>query len=72
MNLDQVFDPKLAEAFRFGVNDDDTADCYAGERVKRRSAIFLNDPRSAIRPGSPPSPMNILRKAWKKCFRKVC
>ena len=30
MNLDQVFDPKLAEAYRFGVNYFDTADCYNG------------------------------------------
>lgn len=30
MSLDQRFDPKLAEALRFGVNYVDTADCYAG------------------------------------------
>lgn len=30
MAFDQVFDPKLAEAYRYGVNYFDTADCYAG------------------------------------------
>jgi predicted aldo/keto reductase-like oxidoreductase len=30
MAFDQVFDPKLAEAYRYGVNYVDTADCYAG------------------------------------------
>ncbi|MBZ0268254.1 aldo/keto reductase, partial [bacterium] len=30
MQLDTRFDPKLAEAFRFGVNYIDAADCYAG------------------------------------------
>ena len=30
MNLDTRFDPKLAEALRFGVNYIDAADCYAG------------------------------------------
>jgi predicted aldo/keto reductase-like oxidoreductase len=30
MKLDQKFDPKFAEAMRFGVNYFDTADCYAG------------------------------------------
>ncbi len=30
MNLDQRFDPKLAECLRFGVNYFDVADCYAG------------------------------------------
>jgi predicted aldo/keto reductase-like oxidoreductase len=30
MQLDTRFDPKLAEAFRFGVNYIDAADCYSG------------------------------------------
>jgi predicted aldo/keto reductase-like oxidoreductase len=30
MKLDARFDPKLAEAFRFGVNYVDAADCYSG------------------------------------------
>ena len=30
MKLDPRFDPKLAEAFRFGVNYIDAADCYSG------------------------------------------
>jgi predicted aldo/keto reductase-like oxidoreductase len=30
MDFDKNFDPKLAEAVRFGVNYVDTADCYAG------------------------------------------
>lgn len=32
MNFDPVFDPRLAEAYRYGVNYIDTADCYAGGR----------------------------------------
>ena len=30
MKFDPKFDPKLAEAYRFGVNYVDAADCYAG------------------------------------------
>src|SRR5258708_6261754 len=30
MKFDPAFDPRLAEAMRFGVNYFDTADCYAG------------------------------------------
>lgn len=41
MNLDQVFDPKLAEAFRFGVNYYDTADCYAGGTSETAVGNFL-------------------------------
>ncbi|MBW2732141.1 MAG: aldo/keto reductase [Deltaproteobacteria bacterium] len=32
MNFDPVFDVRLAEAYRYGVNYIDTADCYAGGR----------------------------------------
>ena len=50
--LDKVFDPKLAEAYRYGVNYLDTADCYAGgtsegavaafhTRAKLRSRLFI-------------------------------
>lgn len=41
MNLDQVFDPKLAECFRFGVNYYDTADCYAGGKSENAVGNFL-------------------------------
>jgi len=52
MNLDQVFDPKLAEAFRFGVNYYDVADCYSGgtsetalgnfvERSQKRNELWI-------------------------------
>jgi predicted aldo/keto reductase-like oxidoreductase len=52
MRFDQRFDPKLAEALRFGVNYFDTADCYAGgtsetaignflERTKKRSEVWI-------------------------------
>lgn len=45
MNLDQVFDPKLAEAFRFGVNYFDTADCYAGGTSETAVGNFLDRAR---------------------------
>src|SRR5262249_44819824 len=41
MNLDQVFDPKLAEAFRFGVNYYDVADCYSGGTSETALGNFL-------------------------------
>ncbi|HSP07870.1 MAG TPA: aldo/keto reductase, partial [Acidobacteriota bacterium] len=45
MNLDQVFDPKLAEAFRFGVNYFDTADCYSGGTSETAVGNFLDRTR---------------------------
>lgn len=42
MNLDQVFDPKLAEAFRFGVNYYDVADCYSGGTSETAVGNFLD------------------------------
>ncbi len=52
MPLDQRFDPKLAEAYRYGVNYYDAADCYAGgtcetavgafhQRAKLRDKIWI-------------------------------
>jgi hypothetical protein len=52
MRFDQRFDPKLAEALRFGVNYFDTADCYASgasetgignflERAKARDKVWI-------------------------------
>ncbi len=41
MNLDQRFDPKLAEAMRFGVNYFDTADCYAGGTSETAIGNFM-------------------------------
>lgn len=38
--IDQRFDPKLAEAMRFGVNYVDTADCYAGGTSELGVAAF--------------------------------
>lgn len=40
MGFDQRFDPRLAEAFRFGVNYIDAADCYAGGRCETGVAAF--------------------------------
>lgn len=41
MSLDQKFDPKFAEAMRFGVNYFDTADCYAGGTSEVATGNFL-------------------------------
>ncbi|MDW8343572.1 MAG: aldo/keto reductase [Verrucomicrobiae bacterium] len=52
MDFDQRFDPRLAEAVRFGVNYFDTADCYAGgssetaignfvQRLGNRKAVWI-------------------------------
>jgi uncharacterized protein len=38
--LDPVFDPKLAEALRFGVNYIDAADCYTGGKCEPAVASF--------------------------------
>jgi hypothetical protein len=40
MKLDQRFDPKLAEAYRFGVNYIDAADCYSGGTCETAVAAF--------------------------------
>ena len=40
MDLDQRFDPKLAEAFRFGVDYIDAADCYAGGTCETAVGAF--------------------------------
>lgn len=40
MAFDQVFDPKLAEAYRYGVNYIDTADCYSGGTSEPAVAAF--------------------------------
>jgi hypothetical protein len=50
MNLDQVFDPKLAECLRFGVNYYDTADCYAGGKSETAVGNFvaLSKKRDAV------------------------
>jgi predicted aldo/keto reductase-like oxidoreductase len=42
MDFDQVFDPKLAEALRFGVNYFDTADCYAGGTSETAIGNFVH------------------------------
>lgn len=41
MKLDQKFDPKFAEATRFGVNYFDTADCYAGGTSETAVGAFI-------------------------------
>ena len=41
MKLDARFDPKLAEAFRFGVNYIDAADCYNGGTCEAAVGSFL-------------------------------
>lgn len=41
ISFDQVFDPKFAEALRFGVNYFDTADCYAGGSSETAIGNFL-------------------------------
>ncbi|HTP49188.1 MAG TPA: aldo/keto reductase [Anaeromyxobacteraceae bacterium] len=48
MRFDQRFDPKLAEALRFGVNYFDTADCYAGGTSETGIGNFLE--RTGKRP----------------------
>jgi predicted aldo/keto reductase-like oxidoreductase len=40
MKLDTRFDPKLAEAFRFGVNYIDAADCYSGSTCETAVGNF--------------------------------
>lgn len=58
MSLDPRFDPKLAEALRFGVNYVDAADCYAGgtcetsvgafhTRAKLRSDLWITSKSDA-------------------------
>jgi predicted aldo/keto reductase-like oxidoreductase len=41
MDLDERFDPKLAEAMRYGVNYYDTADCYSGGTSETAVGNFL-------------------------------
>jgi hypothetical protein len=41
MSLDPKFDPKLAEAFRFGVNYIDVADCYDGGKCEKHVGSFV-------------------------------
>jgi predicted aldo/keto reductase-like oxidoreductase len=41
MKLDPRFDPKLAEALRFGINYIDAADCYSGGTCETAVASFL-------------------------------
>ena len=61
MALDRKFDPKLAEAVRFGVNYVDAADCYLGgnseaglaayfARAKNRDRVWVTAPRQVPRP----------------------
>ncbi len=61
MKLDQRFDPKLAEAFRFGVNYIDAADCYSGgtcetavgnfhKRMKNRDKLWITSKSDAHDP----------------------
>lgn len=40
MRLNQVFDPRLAEAFRYGINYIDAADCYAGGTCETAVGAF--------------------------------
>jgi len=42
ISFDQVFDPKFAEALRFGVNYFDTADCYAGGTSETAIGNFIS------------------------------
>jgi len=42
MKFDQRFDPKFAEAYRFGVDYIDAADCYAGGTCETAVASFHN------------------------------
>ena len=48
VKLDPVFDPKLAEALRYGVNYIDAADCYSGGACEPAVASFLT--RAKARP----------------------
>lgn len=41
VDLDPRFDPKLAEAMRFGVNYFDAADCYGGDTCEANVGAFL-------------------------------
>ena len=41
VDLDSRFDPKLAEAMRFGVNYIDAADCYGGQTCEANVGSFL-------------------------------
>lgn len=61
VDLDTRFDPKLAEALRYGVNYIDTADCYGGgnsevavgnflERAKARDKVWLTSKSDAHDP----------------------
>lgn len=61
IQFDQRFDPKLAEALRFGVNYVDTADCYAGgtselavgafhTRAKARNQMWITSKSDAHDP----------------------
>jgi predicted aldo/keto reductase-like oxidoreductase len=45
VDLDERFDPKLAEAFRYGVTYIDTADCYLGGRSEVAVGNFLQRTR---------------------------
>jgi predicted aldo/keto reductase-like oxidoreductase len=45
VDLDERFDPKLAEAFRMGVSYVDTADCYLGGRSEVAVGNFLQRTR---------------------------
>jgi predicted aldo/keto reductase-like oxidoreductase len=42
VKLDPRFDPKLAEAFRFGANYIDAADCYGGETCEGAVGSFMS------------------------------
>src|SRR5262245_29237383 len=41
MGFDQRFDPRLAEAVRFGVDYVDAADCYAGGKCETGVGAYL-------------------------------
>ena len=47
MKLDPRFDPKLAEAYRFGVNYIDAADCYAGGTCEPAVSSFMSKAKIA-------------------------
>jgi uncharacterized protein len=42
VKLDPTYDPKLAEAFRFGVDYIDAADCYNGDNCEEYVGNFVN------------------------------
>ena len=63
IQFDQVFDTRLAEAFRYGVNYIDTADCYAGgtsesavaafhTRMKNRSRLWITSKSDEHQPAA--------------------